>query len=119
MTACPLGKPPLIATASSPALVRLALVHLLDLDDVGVAEVLLLADHVRLADARQEGDGLVVLGEGGGRVVEDRVVVVLLAVAGRESGKDVGFWSSESGTLQGLSTSSFNNGTLKHVLKSS
>ena len=88
MTACPLGKPPLIATASSPALVRLALVHLLDLDDVGVAEVLLLADHVRLADARQEGDGLVVLGEGGGRVVEDRVVVVLLAVAGGVPAKD-------------------------------
>ena len=46
----------------SPALVWLALVHLLDLDDVGLAEVLLLADDLGLADARHEGDGLVVLG---------------------------------------------------------
>ena len=69
----------------SPALVWLALVHLLDLDDVGVAEVPLLADHVGLADARQEGDRLVVLGEGGRGVVQDRVVVVLLPVSGRES----------------------------------
>ena len=38
----------------SPALVWFALVHLLDLDDVGIAEVPLLADHVGLADARQE-----------------------------------------------------------------
>ena len=69
----------------SPALVWLALVHLLDLDDVGIAEVPLLADHVGLADARQEGDRLVVLGEGGRGVVQDRVVVVLLSVPGRES----------------------------------
>jgi len=68
-----------------PALVWLALVHLLDLDDVGIAEVPLLADHVGLADARQEGDRLVVLGEGGRGVVQDRVVVVLLSVPGRES----------------------------------
>ena len=69
----------------SPALVWLALVHLLDLDDVGIAEVPLLADHVGLADARHEGDRLVVLGEGGRGVVQDRVVVVLLSVPGRES----------------------------------
>ena len=68
----------------SPILIRLALVHLLNLDDVGFAEVRLLADDFGLADARHERDGLVVLGEGGGRVVQDRVVVVLLAVAGRK-----------------------------------
>ena len=68
----------------SPVLVWLALVHLLELDDVCVAEVDLPpeavgADPALLGDDGQEA-AVVALGEGGRGVVHDRIVVVGLAV---------------------------------------